>query len=150
MKIAFGSDHAGYRLKKYLLALTSGLGHEIRDFGSDSPDISCDYPDFAAAVSKSVSVGDADIGVLVCGSGIGMSIAANKFPGVRAALACSPEHARLSRLHNDANVLCLGARFTDDKTAAACFKIFLETKFEGARHEKRVAKISALEKDLSK
>ncbi|MDI6757281.1 MAG: ribose 5-phosphate isomerase B [Endomicrobiia bacterium] len=149
MKIAFGSDHAGYELKKSLAALASSLGNDVRDFGTDSA-ISCDYPDFAAAVSKAVAGGKADIGVLVCGSGLGMSIAANKFDGIRAALACTPEHARLSRLHNDANVLCLGARFTDDNTAAEALKNFIATKFEGGRHEKRTAKISALEKESPK
>ncbi|PKN01986.1 MAG: ribose 5-phosphate isomerase B [Elusimicrobia bacterium HGW-Elusimicrobia-1] len=149
MKIAFGSDHAGYELKKSLTVFAKRLGAEVKDFGTDSID-SCDYPDSARAVAAAVSEGTFDFGVLVCGSGIGMSIAANKFPRVRAALACSIEHARLARLHNDANILCLGARFIDDKIASECLKIFLETKFEGGRHEKRVAKISALEKDLSK
>jgi ribose 5-phosphate isomerase B len=149
MRIALGSDHAGYELKKSLTVLARRLGAEAKDFGTDSPD-SCDYTDFAAVVAKAVSDGSFDFGVLVCGSGIGMSIAANKFPRVRAAMACSVEHARLARLHNDANILCLGARFIDDKTAAECLKIFLETKFEGGRHEKRVAKINDLEKELSK
>lgn len=144
MKIAFGSDHAGLTLKDELVALAKGLQHEAVDLGPHST-ASVDYPDFAQAVAQAVARGEVACGVLVCGTGIGMSIAANKVKGVRAALCHTELEARLSRAHNDANVLCLGQRVIGPALAAECFKVFVATAFEGGRHAGRVAKISKAE-----
>ena len=140
--VAIGSDHAGFELKQALLAELSKGGTEVLDFGTDSVD-SVDYPDFAAKVSEAVRDGDARWGILVCSSGIGMSIRANKTAGVRAALVYNAEAAMLSRSHNDANVLCLGQRFISPEEAVNAMKVFLSTEFEGGRHARRVGKIGA-------
>lgn len=139
-KIAFGCDHAGVALKSALIEQAKARSIGAIDLGTDG-DESVDYPDFAEAVAKAVADGSADCGVLVCGSGIGMSIAANRFPGVRAALCSDAEMAALARQHNDANILVLGARLTDEKVAGQCFETFLETEFEGGRHARRVGKM---------
>lgn len=139
MKIAIGSDHAGVALKDFLVKNSNT--EKFVDFGTNSSD-SVDYPDFAEKVSLAVKKGEAEIGVLICGSGIGMSIAANRHKEIRAALCLNEEMAKLSRQHNNANVLVLGARLTDEKTALSCLKTFLSTKFEGGRHQKRVDKLS--------
>ncbi len=148
-KIAIASDHAGYELKKSLITYLNSLSYKVEDFGTYNSE-SCDYPDYAARVAKEISDGNFEKGILICGSGIGVSITANKFRGVRAALVCDVERARLARLHNDANILCLGARFTDEQSAKEIVKIFLETDFEGGRHSIRVNKISSIEQDIKK
>jgi len=146
MRIAIGSDHAGYDQKARLLDYLAEKGHELTDFGAANAQDSVDYPDFALAVGQAVAGGTADFGVLVCGTGIGMSIAANKVPGVRAANVTDPEFAALSREHNDANVVTLSARFVPLQVNEAILDAFLGTEFGGERHAKRVAKISAAEK----
>ena len=144
MKIAIGADHAGFELKNQLGDVLRQSGHEVCDFGTNSAE-STDYPDYAVPVAKAVASGTVERGVLICGSGVGMSIAANKVRGVRAALGSTLEEVRLTRAHNDANVLTLGARFTDPALARQLMQAFIETPFEGGRHERRVAKISQLE-----
>jgi|SRR5579884_2723708 len=144
MRIAIGADHAGLRLKNELREALRQAGHDVTDCGTNSPE-STDYPDYARQVGETVASKAADRGVLVCHSGVGMSIAANKIRGIRAALGAGPEEVRLSRAHNDANVLALGQNFTDTTTAWNLTQIFLETPFDGGRHERRVNKISALE-----
>jgi len=145
MKVAIGSDHAGYEVKKQLLSLIAKLNHEPVDKGTDSED-SCDYPDYAKAVAQAVSAGECDCGVLICGTGIGMSMAANKVRGIRAAKVCSEYESKMSRLHNNANVLCAGARSMDyEGQIRPIVEVWLTTEFEGGRHERRVNKIMALE-----
>ena len=143
-KIAIGSDHAGFESKEKAKIELSGLGVEVVDKGTDSLE-SVDYPDFGAAVARAVASGEVDRGVLICGSGIGISIAANKVAGARAALCWNEETARLARQHNDANVLCFGGRFVTPDLAARMVRVFLETDFAGGRHADRVAKLSALD-----
>ena len=144
-KIAIGSDHAGFEAKEKAKNELAALGVEVLDKGSHSLD-SVDYPDFGAAVARAVASGEVERGVLVCGSGIGISMAANKIPGARAALCWNEETARLAREHNDANVLCFGSRFIEPEQAARMVRIFLETDFAGGRHTQRVEKLSALDK----
>lgn len=144
MKIAIGADHGGFLLKNALLKLLKGLGHAVKDFGCRGPE-SVDYPDFAAKVAQGVSQGLFDRGILICGTGIGMSIAANKFPNVRAALCHNLFTARLSRQHNDANVLTMGERVIGRGIAEEMVKVWLETPFEGGRHARRVDKIKGLD-----
>ncbi|HSK09588.1 MAG TPA: ribose 5-phosphate isomerase B [Vicinamibacterales bacterium] len=144
MRIAIGSDHAGYHLKE---ALKLALGGEVEfdDLGTEG-EASVDYPDYAARVAARVASGEADRGILVCGTGIGMAMAANKVAGIRAASVTDEVTARLAREHNDANVLALGGRVTPPDTAVRLARIFLETPFEGGRHQKRLEKIGALER----
>jgi ribose 5-phosphate isomerase B len=144
MKIALGADHAGFALKEQLRRRLADDGHEIVDFGTDSSE-SCDYPDFAQPVAREVAQGHVDRGILVCSTGIGMAIAANKVAGVRAVPAQSDDEVRLTREHNDANVLTLGARYLDEQRAAGLVDRFLNTGFLGGRHARRVAKIAQLE-----
>ncbi len=144
MRIALGADHAGVVLKDQLKARLDERGIPYTDFGTTGTD-SVDYPDFAALVAHDVASGSSDRGVLVCGSGIGMAIAANKVPGIRAAAVVDEPSARLSREHNDANVLALGARLTDPAVAVRLLDIFLDTSFAGGRHQHRVDKLSALD-----
>jgi len=144
MRIAIGADHAGLALKERLRGLLREKGHEVVDYGTHSPE-STDYPDFAEAVGRDVAAGRSDCGVLICYTGVGMSIAANKIPGIRAAVGISEDVVRLTRAHNDANILTLGARYTDETTAAALLTAFLDTGFDGGRHARRVAKIAVLE-----
>src|ERR1051325_6024222 len=144
MKIAIAADHAGFVLKEQIRRKLAGEGHEVLDFGTDS-DGSCDYPDFAQTVGREVAQGRCDRGILCCGTGIGMAMAANKVHGVRAAPAQYPEEVRLTREHNDANVLTLGARFVAAEAAASMVDLFLETEFLGGRHARRVAKIAKME-----
>ncbi len=139
--IAIASDHAGFELKAVLREEIRKMGYGVLDLGTDSAN-SVDYPDFADALAKAIGKGDADRGVLICGSGLGISMAANRYPEVRAAPCAGAEWARLARKHNDANVLALGARLIGADTAKACLKAFLETPFEGGRHERRVQKLS--------
>jgi ribose 5-phosphate isomerase B len=145
MKIAIGADHAGFALKERLRERLAGEGHDVIDFGTTTAE-PCDYPDFAQPVARDVARGRADRGILVCGTGIGMAMAANKIAGVRAAPAQSEDAVRLTREHNDANILTLGARYLDPDRAAALIEIFLSTEFTGGRHARRVAKIAQLER----
>lgn len=140
MKIAMGADHAGWPAKERLKTRLAASGHEVVDFGTSGKD-SCDYPDFALAVARSVGKGESERGILICGTGIGMSIAANKVAGVRAALCCSEEMAKLSRAYNDANILCLGARINSESEMERMAESWLAVPFEGGRHGLRVQKI---------
>ena len=142
--IAIGADHAGYSLKEDLKAWLVGGGHQVLDFGTHSLE-SVDYPDFAGPVADAVTSGAAARGVLVCGTGMGMAMAANKLDGVRAAVCLDPLMARMSREHNDANVLALGARLTEGRSAVEILQAWLETPFAGGRHVRRVEKLMALE-----
>ena len=142
MKITFGSDHSGFKLKSALVKFARDLGYEVVDIGTFS-NKSVDYPDFAKKVAKEVA-DDTDAGVLVCRTGIGMSISANKVAGARAALCYSVKIAELSRLHNDANILCLGADFIELEEAKRIFSKWVNTRFEGGRHKIRVGKIEEL------
>lgn len=145
MRIAIAADHGGFVLKEQVRKQLAGMGHEIADLGTDSTE-SCDYPDFARAVGEAVTGGGADRGVLICTTGIGMAIAANKIGGVRAAPAQSEDEVRLTREHNDANILALGAKYLDEPRALELIRVFLDTKFSGgARHVRRVGKIAQLE-----
>ena len=145
MRLAIGADHAGFPLKEALKEALRRKGHEVEDLGTASAE-STDYPDYAGAVGEAVRRGEADRGILVCLTGTGMAMAANKIPGVRAAVGVTPEWVRLSRAHNDANVLTLGANFTDAATAEELADVFLQTEFDGGRHQRRVDKIRSLEK----
>ncbi|MDX2181386.1 MAG: ribose 5-phosphate isomerase B [Bryobacteraceae bacterium] len=144
MKIALGADHAGFALKEQLRERLKAKGHEVLDVGTTSTE-STDYPDFAEDVAHRVAKGDCDRGLLVCSTGVGMSIAANKVNGIRAALAYNEDEVRLTRAHNDANVLALSAKYTDAESADKLVEIFLNTPFDGGRHERRVNKIKKLE-----
>ncbi|MEZ4598153.1 MAG: ribose 5-phosphate isomerase B [Chloroflexota bacterium] len=140
MKIAVGADHAGFELKGSLRAMLEAAGHEVVDCGTSSAE-SVDYPDFAAAVATRVAAGEAERGLLVCGTGVGMAIGANRHRGVRAVAAVDLFTVRLARAHNDANLLALGARIVAPPLAQALLEAFLETPFEGGRHARRVAKL---------
>ncbi len=143
MTVVVGSDHAGYELKQYLKDRLMAWGHDVEDVGTHSTE-PCDYPTFGVAVGKRVvALGDGARGVAVCGSGIGISIAANKVPGVRAALVSEPTAAKLSRQHNDANVVCFGERLIGRAVAEEALRVWLETPFEGGRHARRVALLEA-------
>ena len=144
MRIAIASDHAGFEEKQLLVGYLKELGHEVADLGPANDD-RVDYPDFAKLVAHDVADGKVDRGVLVCGTGIGMAVAANKVHGIRAANVTSPEFAALAREHNDANIVTVSGRFVDDATNRAIVKAFLETEFAGGRHTGRVEKIMALE-----
>jgi len=144
MRIVIGSDHAGFELKEALLQWLHDAGHEVIDVGTDT-DASCDYPVFGAAVAREVAAGDADRGVAVCGSGLGICMAANKIPGVRAAVLRTAEDAEMSRRHNDANVACFGGRVTAVAEAELALGVFLGTDFEGGRHERRVDLLAELD-----
>ncbi len=144
MRIHLGSDHAGFQLKEHLEAYLAGQGHQVTDAGPDSED-SVDYPAYAARVARAVASGDADRGVLVCSTGLGMAIAANKVDGVRAVQVSDPEFARMARLHNDANVITLPGRYLDSEQAQRILDVFLTTEFEGGRHQRRVDMIGAME-----
>ncbi|ODT03386.1 MAG: ribose 5-phosphate isomerase B [Gemmatimonadetes bacterium SCN 70-22] len=138
--IPIGSDHAGFALKQKLVARLEALGYDVQDVGTNSS-ASTDYPDFAHPVALRVEHGEARRGVLLCGTGLGMSYAANRHPHVRAAVAWTPEIAELSRLHNDSNILVLPARFVSEEDATRILETWLKTPFEGGRHERRVEKI---------
>ena len=141
MKIAIGNDHAGFELKNKLIKHLKDYNYEVKDFGTYSEE-SCDYPDFAHAVANAVESKEFELGLLMCGSGNGINITANKHQGVRSALAWTPEIAELAKLHNNANVLTLPARFISEEEALNILKAFLNAEFEGGRHEKRVNKIA--------
>ncbi len=144
MKIAIGSDHRGFAAKEKIKAMLAQKGHEIHDFGTQAPN-SCDYPDSAYPTCKSVTDGQSELGILLCGSGIGMSIAANKVRGIRAALCHDELTAEMSRRHNNANVLCLPADLIGEELTRRIVEIWLSTPFEGGRHDRRVRKIAGLE-----
>jgi ribose 5-phosphate isomerase B len=141
--VACGADHGGVALKNRLAAALIESGHQVLDFGTDGP-ASVDYPDFANAVCAAVAENRAELGILVCGTGIGMSIAANRHPAIRCGLAHDVTTARLTRAHNDANVLALGARITGEEVALDILGAFLSTPYEGGRHDRRIAKLSLL------
>jgi len=145
MKIAIGADHAGFALKDQVRDALRQAGHDVVDAGTNSAE-STDYPDYAKSVAQDVVSGAADRGILVCSTGVGMSIAANKVDGIRAALAVNPEEVRLTRAHNDANIITIGARYTDPQAANEMVRVFLETPFDAGRHARRIGKISQLEK----
>ncbi|NTV06116.1 MAG: ribose 5-phosphate isomerase B [Chlorobiaceae bacterium] len=140
MKIAVGSDHAGVEFKKTVTDWLEKNGYEFNDMGPYNED-SVDYPDYARKVGKAVAEGEYDSGILLCGTGIGVSISANKIKGIRAAVACNPEFAILARQHNNANIICFAARFTDKATIEKSLHNWFTTEFEGGRHERRVNKI---------
>jgi ribose 5-phosphate isomerase B len=145
MKIAIGSDHGGFSVKEIAKPHLEKLGYEVIDFGTNTPD-SCHYPIYAEKVARAVASGEADKGILICGTGIGMSIAANKIPGIRAAAVSDCFTAKATRQHNDSNILCLGERTVGPGLALMLMEAFLTTEFEGGRHQTRVDMISALEK----
>lgn len=140
MRIALGADHAGVQAKQQLREALAGAGHEVSDLGTQG-EASVDYPDFAQAVARAVADGRAERGVLVCGTGIGMCISANKVEGIRAAKVNDPYEAKMARQHNDANVICFGARVIDPSVMLESARVFLETPFEGGRHARRVEKM---------
>jgi ribose 5-phosphate isomerase B len=146
MRIAVGSDHAGFHLKEKVAAHLRQRGHDVVDHGTDSTQ-SVDYPDFAAAVARDVASGDAERGVVVCGTGQGSAMAANKVKGVRAAVVSDTFSAEMAMAHNDARVLCLGERVTGSGLALACVDAWLAAEFEGGRHTQRVAKIDRIEQE---
>ena len=143
MRIALSADHAGYQLKDELAAWLREAGHEVSDLGTNGPD-SVDYPQFGTKLAEAIAQGDAERGIVVCGSGIGISIAVNRNPGCRCARVSEPLSAALAREHNDANVLALGARLTGPDMAKACVQAFLGTDFAGGRHQRRVDQLSQL------
>jgi len=149
MRIAVGSDHAGYGLKERVRPLLEGAGHEVVDVGTDSEE-STDYPVHAEAAARLVADGEAERAVVVCGSGVGVSIVANKVEGVRAVNAHDPDEAEMSRRHNDANVLALAGRRLGGDDARAIVERFLATEFEGGRHQRRVDQIAAVERGVSR
>jgi len=146
MRIAIGSDHRGFTVKRRLAQMLLQAGHEVQDLGTNS-DESCDYPDFAHLVGRAVGEQQVDRGILICGTGIGMSISANKIPGVRAALCHDNITAEMSRRHNNANVLCMSADLLGMELMERMTRLWLETDFEGGRHVRRVDKIHRLERD---
>ncbi len=143
MKIAMGSDHGGYALKRELAEHLRTLGHEVEDFGCHSAE-SCDYPEFGEAAARAVASGECDRGIVVCTTGIGISIAANKVAGIRCAHCADTVEAELTRRHNDANMLAIGAGFTGPLLAKRMAEVFLTTDFEGGRHARRVNKLNAI------
>ena len=149
MKIAIGCDHGAVAFKQHLLKYLEGKGYEVVNYGSDDPDSSDDYPYFAERVSKAVVSGECDRGVLICGTGIGISISANKIHGVRCALCSEPVSAALARLHNDANIIAMGARTIGPVMAEGILDVFLNTGFEGGRHQRRVDMIMKLDRGES-
>ena len=145
-KIAIGADHGGYPLNELVIAQLSKAGHEIVDFGTHTGTVQDDYPDYALEVGRAIQSGEADIGILICGSGVGASVAANKLKGVRAALCGDTYSAHQSREHDDCNVLCLGARVTGTELALEIMRTFVAAQFSGEeRHKRRLAKIARME-----
>ena len=146
MKISIGSDHGGYALKQELIAYLQEKGHEVKDFGCHDTS-SCDYPDFGEAAARAVASGECERGIVICTTGIGISIAANKIRGIRCAHCADSLQAELTRRHNNANMLALGAGFTGKNLAERIVEVFLSTEFEGGRHARRVDKVMALEEN---
>ena len=149
MRIALGADHGGFELKEEIKKYLEDNGHEIKDFGTYSTD-SCDYADFSLTVAEKVASKEFKFGILICGTGIGISIAANKVPGIRAALCSDTFSAHATREHNDANILAMGARVVGPGLAIDIVKTFLGSEFEGDRHIKRIEKITEIEKKYSR
>lgn len=149
MKIAIGSDHGGYELKQALIPFLQGRDIEVADAGTHSAD-SVDYPSFGEAVGLLVAHGEVDAGIVICGTGIGISIAANKVPGIRAALVTNPQMAELAKQHNNANILALGGRILSPETAEACVGAWLDATYEGGRHQRRLDLIDDLEQKSCK
>lgn len=143
LPVAIGADHAGFAYKEEVISYLEGKGMQVKDFGTYSSD-SVDYPDFAHPVASAVEAGQYAFGILICGSANGVAITANKHQGIRAAICWGDELARLARSHNDANILCIPARFVDTATAREMTDIFMNTSFEGGRHENRVRKIACM------
>lgn len=144
MKIALGCDHGGYALKCDIIKLLEKLGHEVVDFGCHSTE-SCDYPDFGEAAARAVASGQCDRGIVICTTGIGISIAANKVKGIRCAHCADSLEAEMTRRHNDANMMAIGAGFTGKNLAERMVEVFLSTEFEGGRHARRVDKLNAIQ-----
>jgi ribose 5-phosphate isomerase B len=144
MRVAVGADHAGFRLKTALVETLGELGHDVQDVGTFS-EASVNYADYAVLVAEKVARGECDRGVILCGTGIGPCMAANKIPGIRAAVLSEPYSARMARAHNDANVLCLGGRVIGVDVARDCLLTFLQTPFEGGRHAQRLERIAELD-----
>ena len=149
MKIAVACDHGGLELKRALVRYLEEKGHEVVDFGTNSPE-SCDYPDYALPAAEAVACGDCTCGIVVCGTGIGVSIAANKVPGIRCAHCHDTYSAKFTRLHNDANMLAFGQRVIGEGLMFEIVETFLHTPFEGGRHQRRIDKIAAIEAKYSK
>jgi ribose 5-phosphate isomerase B len=147
MRIAVGTDHRGFSMRARIVELLGRLGHVVEDVGAASGE-AVDYPDVAARVARKVAGNEADRGILICGTGLGMSITANKFPGIRAAACHDDITAEMSRRHNDANVLCLSADLLGERLVDQMVEIWLRTPFEGGRHARRIAKISDLESEI--
>lgn len=146
MRVAIASDHRGYHLKERVISLLRSKGHDVYDDGPSTEE-SVDYPDFAAIVARKVSHGEVDRGILICGTGIGMAITANKFPGVRAAACVDEVTAELSRRHNDLNVLCLSGDLLSSRSTERLVELWMDTEFEGGRHQRRLDKIRQLESE---
>ena len=149
MKIALGSDHGGFDLKKEIINYLESKNIQVTDFGTHTQE-SCDYPDYALKVAEEVAKGNFELGIIVCGTGIGVSIVANKVPGIRAALCSDTFSAHATRQHNNANILTLGARVVGTGLALDIVEMFITSKFEGDRHQKRIDKITEIEKKYSK
>jgi ribose 5-phosphate isomerase B len=148
MRVAFGSDHAGFTLKEILKGELALRGHEVSDLGTANAEVRVDYPDFGAAVGRAVAAGAVDVGICTCGSGNGIAMAANKIPGVRAAVVHDVTTATLARQHNHANVICLGSRVTGSAVAIDAVMAFLSASEEPGRHEDRIAKLADLDREL--
>lgn len=144
MKIGIGNDHAAVAMKNEIMKYVEELGHEVVNFGTDTLD-SCDYPDYGEKVARAVAAGELDFGILICGTGVGISLAANKVNGIRAAVCSEPVTAGLVRAHNNANIIAFGERIVGMEMAKSIVKTFLETEFEGGRHQRRVDKIMEIE-----
>jgi ribose 5-phosphate isomerase B len=149
MKIAIGNDHAAVEMKNEIKAYLESKGHEVINFGTDTSD-SCDYPVYGQKVAEAVASGQAEEGVLICGTGIGISLAANKVPGIRAAVCSEPVSARLAKQHNDANIIAFGARIVGLEEAKAIVVAFFDAEFEGGRHQRRIDLITAVEEKYNK
>lgn len=146
MKIAVGSDHRGFKLKERICKILSDMGHNINDLGTFNEEVSVDYPDYGLKVATMVSQGECESGILVCGTGIGMSLIANKVQGIRAALCHDNYTIEMSRRHNDANILCIGSDVISQDNIEEKIRLWIETEFEGGRHKRRVDKIVNYEK----
>lgn len=144
MKIAIGNDHAALELKKVIKAYVEDMGHEVVDFGTHTAD-SCDYPVYGEKVARAVAGGECELGILICGTGIGISLAANKVKGIRAAVCSESYSARLTRAHNNANIIAFGARVIGEDTAKDIVNAFINTPFEGGRHQRRIDMITEIE-----
>ncbi|MCK4519005.1 MAG: ribose 5-phosphate isomerase B [Candidatus Omnitrophica bacterium] len=147
--VAIGADHGGYELKEAVKVYLESKMYKVKDYGTDSKE-SVDYPDFGLKVAKAVAEGEAETGILICTTGIGQSITANKVPGIRAALCLNEDQAKFSRLHNNANVIVFGARYTDEDKVKEMIDVYLTTGFDGGRHQRRLDKIAEIEKRYKK